>query len=80
MPGKSYYKNEGELIKEVKVELEKGLKKTDGRPPQVLVIGALGRCGRGSLDLCRAVGLPEDCLLKWDMEETKKGGMFNSLL
>lgn len=76
MPGKQYYKNEGELIKEVKAELEKGLAKTEGKKPQILVIGALGRCGRGALDLCRAVGIPDSNLLKWDMAETAKGGPF----
>ena len=76
MPGKDYYKNEGELIKEVKAELEKGLAKTEGKKPQILVIGALGRCGRGALDLCRAVDIPESNLLKWDMKETEKGGPF----
>ena len=76
MPGKQYYKNEGELIKEVKAELEKGLAKTEGKKPQILVIGALGRCGSGALDLCRAVGIPDSNLLKWDMAETAKGGPF----
>ena len=76
MPGKTHYNNEGDLIKEVKAELEKGLAKTEGKKPQILVIGALGRCGRGALDLCRAVDIPESNLLKWDMEETAKGGPF----
>lgn len=76
MPGKHYYENEGELIKEVKAELEEGLAKTEGKTPQILVIGALGRCGRGALDLCRAVGIPESHLLKWDMAETAKEGPF----
>ena len=67
MPGKQYYKNEGDLIKEVKKDLENGLSRTGGKRPQILVIGALGRCGRGALDLCRAVGIPESNLLKWDM-------------
>ena len=70
MPGKQYYKNVGDLIEEVKADLEKGLAKTSGRIPQILVIGALGRCGGGALDLCRAVGIPESNLLKWDMAET----------
>ncbi len=56
--------------------MEKGLAKTKDEYPRVLVIGSLGRCGRGALDLCRAVGVPESNLLKWDMDETKKGGPF----
>jgi len=27
--------------------------------PRVVIIGALGRCGKGSLDLARKVGIPE---------------------
>ena len=73
MPGKQYYKNEGDLIKEVKKDLENGLARTGGKKPQILVIGALGRCGRGALDLCRAVGIPESNLLKWDMVRTLRG-------
>ena len=76
MPGKQHYNNEGDLIKEVKLELEKGLAKTEGKKPQILVMGAKGRCGGGALDLCRAVDIPESNLLKWDMEETKDGGPF----
>ena len=76
LPAKTPYQNETHLIKEVKAELEKGLAKTNGEYPRVLVIGALGRCGTGALNLCRAVGVPEDCLLKWDLEETKSGGPF----
>ena len=76
LPAKTPYQNETHLIKEVKAELEKGLAKTNGEYPRVLVIGALGRCGRGALNLCKAVGVPEDRLLKWDLEETKQGGPF----
>jgi len=42
----------------------------------VLVIGTLGRCGRGALNLCRAVGMPEDRLLQWDLDQTRPGGPF----
>ena len=28
--------------------------------------------GRGALDLCRAAGIPESNLLKWDLAETAK--------
>ena len=76
MPGKTHYNNEGDLIKEVKAELEKGLAKTEGKKPQILVIGALGRCGKGARDLCRAVGIPESNVLKWDLAETADGGPF----
>lgn len=79
MPGKTPYENEAALIKEVKADLEKGLAKTGGNYPRVLVIGALGRCGGGALDCCRAIGVPESNLVKWDLDETKKGGPFVSV-
>ena len=76
MPGKQFYKNERDLIKEVQAELEMGIAKNHGKLPRVLVIGALGRSGKGSLDLCRSVGIPEENLLEWDLPDTKKGGPF----
>ena len=51
MPGKSHYQNKDNIIKEVKIELEKGKAKTGGRVPQVIVMRVLGRCGTGTLDL-----------------------------
>jgi saccharopine dehydrogenase (NAD+, L-lysine-forming) len=37
-------------------------------PPRALVIGALGRCGRGACDALRAAGLQPTC---WDLAETR---------
>lgn len=45
-----------------------------------MVMGALGRCGRGACDLARAVGIPEQNIIKWDLEETKAGGPFPRIL
>ncbi|TGZ85563.1 saccharopine dehydrogenase [Ascodesmis nigricans] len=69
------YPNEGELIAHIK----KVVKET-GREPRVLVIGALGRCGRGAVDLCIKAGISEENILKWDMAETKKGGPFTEIV
>ena len=49
MPGKSHCQNKDNIIWEVKTELEKGKAKTGGRIPQVIVMGALGRFGAGTL-------------------------------
>ncbi|KAJ7174999.1 hypothetical protein C8R43DRAFT_873110 [Mycena crocata] len=51
-----------------------------GKGVKALVIGALGRCGRGAVDLFRKIGLDEDDILKWDMAETAKGGPFDELM
>ncbi|KAG1834565.1 saccharopine dehydrogenase [Suillus variegatus] len=69
------YENETAMIEGIKNTLSgsaKGVK--------ALVIGALGRCGRGAVDLFRKIGLSEDDILKWDMAETAKGGPFQEIL
>jgi len=45
--------------------------------PNALIIGALGRVGTGSADLCEAMGMP---VTKWDMAETASGGPFPEVL
>ena len=73
------YPNEGELVKEVGEKVRATEKKL-GRPIRALVMGALGRCGKGAVDLLRKVGVQEDNILKWDMAETAKGGPFAEIL
>jgi len=86
------FENEAAMVKGVK-ELLGG----SGKGVKALVIGALGRCGRGAVDLFRKIGLEEsvvfvlewicsdyifdrDDILKWDLEETAKGGPFKEIL
>lgn len=57
----------------------KSAMKPTGRLPRVIVIGALGRCGKGAVDFFRAVGIPEDSILKFDLPETKRGGPFQEI-
>lgn len=73
-PKLSPFKSKELLISHIKSELEKvpGKKK-----PSILVLGALGRCGRGSVELATSVGLEP---IQWDLNETKKGGPFPELL
>lgn len=52
------YPNEGELIEEIKKKVEQ-VKGKIGRNPRALVIGALGRCGRGAVDLFLKAGFQE---------------------
>ncbi len=47
LPGKGHYQRKSDLDSEVKEQVSKGVQKNKGKPPRVLVIGALGRCGRG---------------------------------
>lgn len=45
--------------------------------PSALVIGALGRVGRGAADLCARMQVP---VTRWDMAETAHGGPFPEVL
>lgn len=79
MPGVKPYANQDLLLEDIRARLAEG-EKISGRKPRVLVIGALGRCGRGAVDLCKQAGIPDDNILKWDMAETAKGGPFTEIV
>lgn len=51
----------------------------NGQYPRIIIIGALGRCGTGAVDLCRQAGMPENEILKCDMAETARGGPFEEI-
>jgi len=69
------FENEAAMVSTVKNFLG-----GSGKGVKALVIGALGRCGRGAVDLFRKVGLDENNILKWDLDETAKGGPFSEIL
>lgn len=64
------YDSPDQLLEELRAELP------DERPTAI-VIGALGRVGRGASDLCAAMDVP---LTRWDMAETVQGGPFPQIL
>ncbi len=47
-------------------------------PPTAMVMGALGRSGRGAMDALAALGV--GTRTGWDKEETKDGGPFDAIL
>lgn len=61
--GLKAYENESLLVGDVKKAVDEG-RANAGHLPRVLVIGALGRCGRGAVDLCTKAGL-EDILVSY---------------
>ncbi|KAI4677770.1 holo-[acyl-carrier-protein] synthase [Alternaria sp. BMP 2799] len=67
--GRGYYNNESELIAQLKEDVAAG-EKVAGHKPTSLVLGALGRCGSGAVDLLEKIGCPE--IKKWDLAETKE--------
>ncbi|PGH09472.1 saccharopine dehydrogenase (NAD+, L-lysine forming) [Blastomyces parvus] len=75
--GRGYYLSEKEMIDQIREDVIQGAK-IAGRKPRVLVIGALGRCGRGAVDACVKSGCED--VLRWDMAETAKGGPFEEIV
>ena len=75
LPGVKPYAEEERLLHDVRSALQEG-QKVAGRLPRILIIGALGRCGTGAVELSQKIGLPDSHILKWDMAETTKGGPF----
>jgi len=67
------------LISSIKLQLDK-VKESNGKSPNMMVMGALGRCGRGAMDLGKAVGLDDSMMTGWDMQETAAGGPFDEIL
>jgi len=72
-----YYPDSETLIKEIRAELEEVYKRTN-RKPSAMIMGALGRCGRGASDFAEKVGVVD--VLKWDLEETRGGGPYAQIL
>ncbi|KAJ3541847.1 hypothetical protein NM208_g4406 [Fusarium decemcellulare] len=62
------------LIDLVRANVEAALAANNGEFPRLIVIGALGRCGKGAIAAAEAIGVKS--ILKWDIAETNKGGPF----
>ncbi|KAK9458501.1 uncharacterized protein V1516DRAFT_682591 [Lipomyces oligophaga] len=80
LPAVDWYPNEDTLIKDVKKAVAGVVERKGVALPTLLIIGALGRCGSGAIDLCHKVGIPDENLIKWDMAETAKGGPFPEIV
>ncbi len=80
LPAVSSYANEGLLLDDIRSAMKEGQEKA-GRLPRVLVIGALGRCGRGAVELCQKAGIPDKNIVKWDLAETSgKSGPYTEII
>ncbi|KAL8965950.1 MAG: hypothetical protein Q9183_003601 [Haloplaca sp. 2 TL-2023] len=66
LPSVSSFPDKASLIKTIKAQVDEALPRAR-RPPKVLVIGALGRCGNGAVQLCKDVGIKDEDVVKWDM-------------
>lgn len=72
-----YYPHSDALVEDIKNDLRRAFEKTK-KSPKVMVMGALGRCGKGSVDFLERAGITD--ILKWDLEETRVGGPFPQIL
>lgn len=79
LPSISAYPNESALLSTLKSSLTSALPLSP-RSPRILVIGALGRCGNGAIQLCKNAGIPDADIQKWDMAETARGGPFDEIV
>ncbi|KAG8407049.1 Saccharopine dehydrogenase, variant 2 [Metarhizium acridum] len=70
------FDNVSVLVQHIKSAIEPAIRINGGQSPRIMVIGALGRCGKGAVDFCLAAGLGQDAILQWDMAETSRGGPF----
>ncbi|KAL1311418.1 hypothetical protein AAFC00_001580 [Neodothiora populina] len=74
------FANEGLLVDQVQKDLKAGEAKV-GRKPTAFVMGALGRCGKGAVDLLLKAGIPDENIKKWDINETRqKQGPYPEIL
>ena len=73
------YASEKELVSDLKEALAAAVSLNDGKPPRAHIIGALGRCGTGAVELCKQAGIPDSDIVKWDMAETSRGGPFEEI-
>ncbi|CCF40667.1 saccharopine dehydrogenase, partial [Colletotrichum higginsianum] len=77
-PSVESYPNEDALIADVKKALDDGVAKNGGKKPRVIVIGALGRCGSGAVDMCTRAGVTD--IIRWDIQETQaKPGPYSEI-
>jgi saccharopine dehydrogenase (NAD+, L-lysine forming) len=61
-----------ELTNLVKSKIDEAVPSNGGKWPQVIIMGALGRCGKGATEAAQTIGVPEASLLLWDLKEAKE--------
>jgi len=75
------YPNETELIDHAKKELDVIKKSRADGKVKALVVGALGRCGRGAISFFERAGVASEDIVRWDIQETStKSGPYQEML
>ncbi|KAM7432200.1 Saccharopine dehydrogenase [Porites harrisoni] len=82
LPSVSAYDNEESMLNFVKSQLQDIAKKRGVAEvfPRILVVGALGRCGKGAIEMLLKMGIPKSNIAEWDIAETRAGGPFPEIL
>lgn len=76
-----HYPNEEALMTHVRVQVDQIKSRNKDGKVKALVIGALGRCGRGAVDCLQKAGVADQDIVKWDIQETSaKPGPYDELL
>ncbi|KAI9027938.1 saccharopine dehydrogenase [Hyaloraphidium curvatum] len=79
-PAVKPHPTEASLISAVKGKLDRAVANA-GRYPEIMIMGALGRCGSGATDCARKVGIPAESIIGWDLKETQNNpGPYKELL
>ena len=75
------YPNEDELLKRTRAAVEVIREHRQDKRVTALVIGALGRCGRGAIDCLVKSGVQLDDVARWDLQETSaKSGPYQEIV
>ncbi|CAH0042620.1 unnamed protein product [Clonostachys rhizophaga] len=87
--GRGYYLNQDELVEQIRGDVAV-IEKELGRKPTTMVLGALGRCGRGACELFAAVGLEVaqrssvdvnwTRTTSWDLPQTRVPGPYKAIV
>lgn len=77
----SAYPNEQELLQRTRAAVQTIRQHRADQRVTALVIGALGRCGRGAIDCLEKSGVTHDEILRWDIQETSaKSGPYQEIV
>jgi saccharopine dehydrogenase (NAD+, L-lysine forming) len=68
-----------DLMELVRSSIAEAMPLNNGEYPKLMIVGALGRCGKGAAEACNDAGIPETSIVKWDLPETKRGGPFSEI-
>ena len=75
------YPDEQQFITQIQAQLQNVFKsRKDASMPKIIIIGALGNCGKGAIEMATKIGFKKEDMTLWDLEETKKGGPFPEII